>query len=746
MVEINLGDVARPPPPPPGTAPPGTPAATGGISPEQVISNPSGGGREMNPLRLPLDPRGRALGRGASAALIASASLLPDVQDQIQSYANGMNLEPYRFGVDRDGQIYYSDPQNNGQPTLVIGQPGITASALSNVGNAVTLGGGIVGGTALPALGGIPGAAVGATVADVARQGVGRWVNNLDNPITGINWGHAATEGALNAGGQMIGRGAFSLFSRNPLGVSALDRINAQDPQARAAWDRITGISQGRHPVTGQPMPGGQPPPVDLDIGQVTNLASMQQQGRLAARDPHVMDTRRQWLENQQTQQIPARYRWEIEQNIGPRPGIEAAAGRTMQFPERDPVTGQALPRPGIRGAAQDIVETAERARTAAASPHYNAAFQSGVVPDVAPIVQSIETRLATGGGVARNSTTAQVLNEARTALTETVQNAQGQTITRPAQSYEALHNAKEVIDNILSRMARSANPPTATEITAARAELTPIQEQLTTTLRNAHPEYQRGYDVYRRMSPDVELVTRDVGALTRMTQPERMDVLDAVFSAGNIPPQQVERMRQHYLINGRINEWNAGLAQWMDGQLTRALTPIGGGETPNVSQRLFRIFDNADQRAVIQAAMGGAQAGGARNMENFFEVLEAARRYAPVGSTTASDLPHVGTVAGRGAQILGNLTSPSTYFNAGNFVVETINALRSPQTRQQFIQAFQSPDGMRMLEQLRMLSPRSQQARDIVAQFTANVLGNTARGELTPPATRAPTVTGPGQ
>jgi hypothetical protein len=714
---------------------------------QQSISGPSGG-PAINPLRLAVDERGRVAdpARGAPASVIASASLLPDVQDQITAYANGMRMDRGRFGVDSDGHIIYSDPQNNGMATRVV-PPGVTPYALSSVGPGITMAGGIAG-SLNPYMGGAPGAAVGAGAADVGRQAVGRWINNLDDPITGINWAHAGGEGALNFGGQLAGRGIVSLFSRNPLGVSALDRIEAtQDPQARAAWDRITGISQGRNPVTRQPVPipgqppGTLPPPIDLDLGQITGLPSLRATGRQARRWPQTMDAETARLENQQLNQVPARYRYEVGQNVGPATSIEDAAGRNLEFPGRDPVTNLPLPRPGIRGAAQDIIDAADEARTAAARPHYGAAYSSGVVPDVAPIVSDIDARLATGGGVARNSATAQALAQARTALTETTTNAQGQTVTRPSQSYEALGNAKLVIDNILRGMSRGANPPTAAEISAAQAELTPIQQRLTQTLYNAHPEWARGYDAYVAASPAVDAVRRDLGALARLDTPERLSVLNSVFTSGNVTPQQVARMRQAFLINGRMDEWNGGLAAWMEGRLQQALTPLQEGGPENVAGRLWRTFNTEGQQAVLRAAL---PQGAYQNLNAFFDVLNAARRFAPEGSTTTTDLAAVGPQAiGRGARILGNLTSPGAYLNAGNLAIDSINTMRTPEMRRRFVEAITSPDALRQLDRLRMLSPTSEQAIRIASQFISDL----GAGAASPnPAARAPSVRGPGQ
>ena len=717
------GQAPRSAPPPPPSQPDaaGPPDYAARLFPQQEVRSTT-----VAPAAGRVDTPDRA----APIGVIGNASLLPDIEDQITLYSRQMGIPRNQFGIDRDGQIIYADPQNGGAPTRVVpsvfgGGGGVGDYAArgarwlaSQVGPSIPAAASAVGGMAGP-LAGIPLAAGAGFVGDLARQSLGRFLGGMDQ--TGINIPNAAAQGALGGVGQAIGSGATSILSRNPLGVNAADRVAAQNRGNLALWQRNyqDAADQG----------------IQLDVAQATGLPSLTAQGRQLRRFPETMDVMTRRLENQQLRQIPQAVERNIAGNVGGIRTVDDAVGMNPEFPPRDPA-GNALPRPGMRGAAQDIIDQAEAARTAAASPGYQEAFASGVVPDITPTLTRLDDLIASGR-FPENSATLRALQSARQSLTRQGQDAQGNPIRVATDNYEGMHNAKLAMDTALGELGRAGAG--RSDLRVAERNLVEIQQELTNTLRQAHPGYDRGYQAYIAASPAVDEVTRDLGALARMNGSERIQILDGVFNReSGITPERVGRMRQAFLMNGRIDEWNGALATWMDNRLTSAVAPLQQpGEVPNVAHRLFSFFGDPRQQDIMRAAL---PADAARNLEAFWGVLDNARRFSNIGSTTATDAAAVVTPSGvgRAVQLAGRAVSPSTVLEMGNLVANAVNVARTPEARIQLARAFTDADALRELGRLRMLNPGSEQAIRIAGQFITNALGNNAGSALLPPTPRA--------
>jgi len=725
---------------PPRAAPAASPPAAGQDWLRAALGDGSAIGVQPPGTRMgpPIDDMSRA----ASYRATGSASLLPNVDDQITAYSRQMGIPRERFGVDSSGNIVYADRDGRlarVNPS-VSGATGVGDAArraagwlAGQAGPAIPMAGGTAGGAVGEAVagpaGGIFGATAGSGLFDYLRQVAGRYINGLDESplgnLTNVDPLNVAGQAAMGGAGQTIGTGLRAAFNRNPLGVSAFDRVQATTPAAQAAWERLY-ASAARSGV-------------DLDVAQTTGLPSLRVAGRQLRRYPETMDAETARLEQQQTVQIPDAMRRQMDANVGPARSVDEAVGNNPEFAPRD-LAGNALPRPGLRGAAGDIIEGAGRARTALASPHYQEAFGSGTIPDASPIVQRIDDLLQSGR-FPENSATARALGAARTSLTREVTDAQGNVTRTVLDNYEGLHNAKLAMDSALGELARSG--ASRADLRVAERNLVALQQDLTNTLRRAHPAYERGYQAYIAASPAVQAVERDLGALANMDGPERMAVLDATFGARNMTPERVTRMRQAFLTTGRIEEWNGAVRAWMDNRLADAVTPLQDGQVPNVAGRLFKTLTEGRQRDILRAAL---PPDAARNLEAFFEVLDAARRFAPEGSPTATDLGGMGAeVTGRAVRNFGRALSPSTVLEAGNIAAETINAMRTPAMRVRFAEAFSDPQALRTLGNLRMLSPTSEQAMRIASRFVTNYVGTTGAGWITGgPGERAPQSSGP--
>lgn len=661
----------------------------------------------------------------ASIRATGSASLLPDIADQITAYSRSMGIPENRFGV-VDGNIIYADEHGNYtrvNPSVSGGQGiGDTAQRAarylaSGIGPAISMAGGMAGGAVGGPLTSVIGAGVGGALADAGRQALGRSLAGLD-PVE-INPLNVVGQGALAATGQAAGNVASHLFTRNPLGVGTYDRLTATDPANMGQWGQLAS----------QATRAGVP----LDIAQVTGLPSLRAASRQLRRFPETTDRMTEFYTQQQSRDVPAAFRRTADTVAGRARPLDEAVGANPEFPGVDP-TGRALPRPGMRGAAQDIIDDASRARTAAASPHYQEAFGSGTVPDIGPVMQQLDGLIASGR-FPENSATARALNAARTSLTREVPNPNGQgTMRVPTDNYEGMHNAKLAMDSALGELSRSG--ASRADIRAAERQLLQVQRDLTQRLRAAHPGYERGYQAYIANSPAVQAAERDLGALAQMGGAERMQVLDAVFRPTGTTPERIARMRQAFLMNGRIDEWNAGLRSFMENTLDNAMRPLReGGEVGNVAGALYQTIMEPRQWRIIEAALPRTEAA---NLRALMGVLQAASRIAPLGSQTATDMASAAAVGaeriGGGIRTAGQMMSPGNLaLRLPEMIGEQIAAARTPAARIQFAERFTDPQALRTLGNLRLMNPRSEQAMRLALRFLTTA-GVPAAGEAIMP------------
>ena len=671
----------------------------------------------------------------ASIRATGNASLLPDVTDQIASYSRSMGIPENRFGV-VDGNIVYSDENGNLARVTpsVSGGNGFSDTAqrvarwvASGIGPGISMTGGLIGGLVGGPVTSVLGAAAGAGAADVGRQAAGRYIAGLDP--TDINYMNAAGQGAMAAGGQAVGNIASHLLTRNPLGVGTYDRLAATSPQNAGAWGQLAGDATRAG--------------IPLDIAQITNLPSLRAASRQLRRFPETTDQMTEFYTRQQSEQVPAAFGRTADRIAGPRRTIDEAVGENPEFAPRDPA-GNALPRPGMRGAAGDIIEAATDARTAAASPHYQAAFSSGVVPDIRPVLQELDN-LIISGRFPETTATARALRVAQQSLTREMPDPNGGTVRMPTDNYEGMHNAKLAMDSALSQLAQSG--ASRADLRVAERQILGIQQNLTNILRRAHPEYEQGYQAYIAASPAVRAVERDLGTLAQMTGPERAMVLDSTFRPAGQTPERIARMRQAFLMNGRLDEWNAGLRSFLENTLDAAMRPNReGGDVGNVAGALYQSIMDPRQWRIIEAALPQAEA---QSLKSFMEVVRAASRIAPLGAQTATDASSSAVVGaeriGGAMRTAGRLASPGNIALRGpEMVMDAIAAARTPAARIQFAQAFTDPNALRQLSALRMLSPTSERAMQIALRFLTTMGGSSAGDFLLPTADRAPATSEP--
>lgn len=691
-----------------------------------ALNVPTGEARSGNSGPMPVaggivdDPE-----RGASLATIARASLAPDIQDQVRRFAAArfpnmpVDEAVKRYGIDRDGNIIFADPVS-GQlvrevPTIGRGE-GI-GDKFMRVGHQVASGAGpaipavaagVAGAVTGPTGSSIPIAGMAAGGADYARQVIDRYFAGEANPFS-IGYKGAlnvAGQTAMNAAGQAAGVLLNKVAQRNPLGVQPYDRLKARDPLEQQRWRELYDEARRRN--------------VDLTVGEASNLRSIRSQERALRTLPETTDKFDDFIRNRNTNQVPAAVRDELDRIA---PARNVAEGANL-----------------LRQGADDVLLGMTQKRTAAASPYYQAAFGSGVEPDISPVLQDIEARLAKVGEA---TPTARGLRAMRDALTQpqTVVDAAGNEIVErvPLRNYEVLHSIKEQFDDIVSGAFDVQQTSAAKR---AAGDLARVKAELTGVLRSAHPGYAQGAEIYARMSVPIQEARKGaLNALLDKKGPASIRYAEALFDAAkDIPPPEIAKIRQLYTAAGKQDEWMAGVRSFLADRLDTALQINASGEPGGVPGKFVKsVWGTGNQQDILKAALGDQQL--VTSFGKLMEVLTAAARSLPEGSPTAANLAAQQAMMqpGRAARLLGKATSPGTLLSLGDDVVEGIAALRRPSQRIALAEHLLSPDGMAQLRRMTLLSPTSQKAIDIAGLILTDAGIIAGVNAANPPTPRAP-------
>lgn len=693
-----------------------------------AINEPTGEMRPGPSGMLPVSEVADDPERGAGLATIARASLAPNTEDQIKRFAAArfpdMPLEAAiaRYGVDRDGNIIYADPRT-GQLVREVPTIGRGSSILdkfmragsqvaSGTGAAIpAVAAGVAGALTGPTGASIPAAGAAAGVADMGRQLLDRglagepltreglysdkegkpgWVPNVD-------YGNVAGQAALNAGGQALSVGITKMLQNNPLGVSTYDRMKARDPAEMAQWDALQQEAKARG--------------IDLSVGQKTGLPSIMSKERALRTLPETVDQFGDFLKKQRMEQVPAAVRSEMDR-LAPARAIDEGADMFKQ-------------------GADDVMRGMRQSRTAAASPYYQAAFNSGVEPDIKPVLKAISDKLQTVG---ENTPSGRALKAAYMAMTEEqVINAPGGRVVQrvPITDYQKLHSIKESFDDIISGAFGLQESNAARR---AAGDLMDVRSTFRNVLKSAHPGYAQGAAEYVKSTiPINELENTALKqVLKRDNSAAPVRYVEQIFDAGKgIPPNDVARIRRAYESAGKLEEWNAGLRSFVTDRLDEAMRINASGEAGGVPGKMVKsLWGTESQRDLMKAALGSQQM--ATSFEKLMGVLQAASKSLPEGSPTAANLAAQNEMLkpSKYARFVGKLTSPGTLLSAGEDVVAGLKELRGPQQRIELAKYLLSDEGMNKLKRLTLLSPTSKAAITITGDILASSAGRaTLRG-----------------
>jgi hypothetical protein len=694
--------------------------------------------RAMPPgTRMPGPIRDR-LDTGLPTGALARASLATDTETEIKRLSQSTGIPEKRFGV-IDGNIVYTDEEGQThrvRPSVFGGdrsegvlpylwetlQRGARYVA-GGAGPAIPQTAGMATGVAMGPTGlSIPAVAGAAGVADLGRQALDKAMAG-ESVMEGYDLlnagGHALMAGGGQAGGYLFNKA----MNRNPMGVSQYDRAQAMSPQARQAAADLEAEARRRG--------------VDLSAGQATDLRSLKVNERRLGRFDETADRVYDFARNQRETQVPAAVRQEIAA-ISPKSGEAAVQS--------------------FREGAEGVVEKAMAERAKAASSLYDEAFkanQNVQSPAIDRLLRTPAGRQALRNAATKMQNDMTLVGVPDKELTEQARYVAslGQDKAPPRQGVASglklrtLDYVKRSLDDMSESAMRAGEKDNARIIGNLKRSLVAELDKLDVTaqagpnsVNPAGGAYARARAAYGSGSDALDRILEGgTGFINKMEGMDRQSIVNRAFSAQNIMPEEVARVRSQFAMAGKMDDFNAGVASWLSDRLADAMkaNASGGGNVPG---KVFAsVWGDERQRAILKAALGDQAR--VDSMGQLMKVLQAAARSLPEGSPTATDLPSMSGVqtVGKVGQVFGKIFSPGAWLNVGEELVKGVDALRTPAARQRLADALLSGKYDQQLSKLRMLSPTGERAAVIASQVLTDLGITKGVGSMFQPNDRLP-------
>jgi hypothetical protein len=690
-----------------------------------LVNQPTGAASMPGANMTPADfsaPGANTFARSAPLWTAAEASLQPSTDGQIDVYSKRLGLPKESFGVDRDGNVGYADKDgwHLVNPTIDAGSFGkpldalhrITQQAASVIGPAIPAVSSLLGGfAAAPSgpVGAVAGAGAGGFAGDLFRQSIGNLISGR-NP-TDVSLLNAAGQGLMGATGEGVGLGAVKLgnglFGSNAVKMSAPDFERfARGPRiddARALMDEAA--QRFNIPMT----------PAEA-TGAKSLLARQRQMGRF----PESSDTLGDFTRTRNNEQVPN--------------AITAQLGE---------ISDQGAPALGARDlqqGAKDVMQRLTDARSAAASPHYETAFNSGAQPDTSGVLSTVNRLIE---DTAPNSDSRRTMQTVRGLLGNerpVIDPATGQQAINPLTrqpmtrfepaDYRQLQSSKETIDAVLDNL-EGSNLSVDTKM---KSRLTQVQQELTNSLRQAHSSYEQGYQAYIANSPAIDQARQGlVGMMARDRQ--FVGNMPSLFASGD--PVSIRQARSLFEQNGQLDQWNAGLRANLQGALESATRVAQGGERTNVAGKFYQAtLGDPAMAANLRAAMTPDQYTG---METLTKVLQAVARSPAEGSPTATDIGARGAFASNGASGAAAILRGTRVWDILPAMGDAIENLSAGKNIDKLAKLYTDPEAMSALAKVRMLSPLS--VKSVEAASSALTRAGILSTGIAKPEPRAPLI-----
>lgn len=605
----------------------------------------------------------------APITTVAGASLPPDPNDEIQWYADHFK-QPVTDFKRVNNKILRKVPEKG---IWAYVDPGTMRWIASGVGPAIPTTTGAAGATAA-GLAAAPAGPIASTAAAIAggtaagsagevfRETLAKKFAGKD-PNGPIDWGNVAAWGAAGAANEpgamlfgALGRLALKIPGVKTVLEKAGIRTNAQlSAMARQAEQKATAEN-----------PLGFPPSImqEIEHGIATDRAANEQ----AERDAHALGITSLSL-GQKTQSpfIQATEDWlantpegvERMGRLSRQQNEQEVPGAVTQVLDRAAPRGTGNPIEKFRDASDAAVDFAKNERFEAATPDFQGSFkanQSMSSPLLDRILRTPVGKDALAYAVERMQNKMQRVAVPDKELTEQLNDlvalgrqadvkggvATGLKLKTLDLVRQALWDVQKQLDKKVAN--GTARQGELNDVSELRKSFTKELKRLDVT-GAAGPNstkvgggmYEKALRTYGEGSELLEQVLDGgIGQIQRMTGPDRLNMVDRIFrgSRNDLMADDVTQARQFFQKAGKIDDWNAALRSFLDGDLEAAMDTKATGRMGNVAGKMAGTFQPGLKREVLAAALGDPQK--AAMLPRLYEVLKRASSMLPTGSRTA--------------------------------------------------------------------------------------------------------------
>ena len=648
------------------------------------------------------------------------SELVEDPGTRVRLVAQSLGIPENRVGIVDDKPVYVND---EGKLQYVSGVGSrIGASVLANTPEAV---GGIVGSFASSPV-------IGSTAGAMGARGLKRAAAGLifDEPQTiGGNLKDVATEGAVNLGAGLLGKGTTAAMNRG----KTVDFAPANRGLAEAVRTRVqqnTGVNldlalaSGDRKLLSLRAYSARYPGKSAELMQAADEAS---QGQFEAATNRVLDMIATARPSEvagsagvnAAQMTIAAARRQVSEQV--RPLYEAAYAAV---PVVDRTTRQGvrildylkLPYFGEAFAAGQKLRALETG--SAVNPRQrvtetltrrgeDAVERASTVVDSTPTgAQRVTSRLST------EDLPRQTRDGVLTRRSETVHS----DITGP--SLAELDYTKRALDERIEALAIAGQRQRARALKIKRDEFVAALDNL------PNQEWQRARQTYGELARSTidPLENGAVGVLAKIKNPKVATAAAKIFQDANITPTEIAATKAA-ISNQDPEAWNGLVRQWMGQKFNQAMKETQAGDVVNPAGKFRQaIFGSPQDRA---KAMAMLPQGAAKDFEELMFAAEKLAGATTAGSNTMRDTEIKDQLKGTGAVVFRWLTSPR------KAVVDAAEQRALEQGTVAITEALLDPAKRSQLRRVVKMSPSARQATMLISLLGGQAASKAAADEF---------------
>ena len=598
----------------------------------------------------------------------------PEIQKKIYAEARGIPVNRYRVF---NGEIIFRDEKGNWQRETGELPADLVKRFLTQTAShpSVSLG-------TLGAIAGAPGAVAGAIGGAGIRKGIGALAFGEEQTTAG-NLLNLSIEGLLAAAGEGLGKVIGRIFARLKPG--------AHGPMKYAGREIAEGLLTREDHAKAEAIRAiAKRYDIELAPHQLYDKEGMTNIWSYLRKHPATADNIRTFEDALSDQSDKA---------------IQTFIKELGGYEETPFVLGKKL-----QEAATNSIKSAKEVRRVAASPHYQKAFTDAPDVDIKPVIEYIDTELATAKGEIRTQ-----LNRAKKILEKPdlpkVIGEGEEAILNYDTSLQGLHGSKIEFDRIIENARQDSLGNTV------KRQYQKIKDLLIEQMDGASPEYAAARRSFKELSEPVEKLKQSViGELDRLTKEGTIaKAPHKLLDLASMPDAQLLRTARKSFDE---KLWKRTVGSYIR-DVYEGLKVTEEGKVVNAVGKLHkRFFGSQKQREIMRAALDPQQ-------YKAFEDLMTIFQRAAIGTRQQSMTAPYQAIAREFGEIPGSAIYRWGMFprqQATSFVFGKWNDILISGRQADLIEALLSPNALKQIKKLKPLTPGSRRLIDGFAVYTTMI------------------------